>query len=239
MTSPQRYQKGVTNVSSDKTMGQLIVPDPTSVHVFMEDFNKFNPGDWFITRTHTGATAGSETISDADGGILAFYPANADDDNTFFQYKATDHVSTASEIFTLASGKKLWFKARFKVSDVTQADFFIGLQAADTTPLTSPANCIWWKSDDGDANLDFGMYASSVSTASEDAVASLSNDTYFTVGFYWDGVNTLQYFYNDAEQGSTTSTYPTTEMTISFGVQNGVAAAKTMSVDYICVIKER
>lgn len=50
MSSPQRFTKGVTNVSSDKTMGQLIVPDPISVQTFMEDFNKFVPGDWFITR---------------------------------------------------------------------------------------------------------------------------------------------------------------------------------------------
>ena len=238
MSSPQRYSKGVTNVDSSKTMGQLIVPDPTSVQVFMEDFMKFVPGDWFITRTHAGSTAGAETIGDASGGVLAFYPANADDDNTFFQYKATANVTTASEIFTLESTKKLWFKARLKVSDTGDSEFFIGLQSADTTPLTAPVDAVWWKSDDGDDYLDFGMYAASVSTLSETAIATIVDDTYFTVGFYWDGVDTIQYFYNDVIQGSSTATYPTAAMTVSFGVQNGSAAARTMSVDYIAVIKE-
>ena len=238
MSSPQRYSKGVTNVDSSKTMGQLIVPDPTSVQVFMDDFMKFVPGDWFITRTHAGSTSGAETIGDATGGVLAFYPANADDDNTFFQYKATPNVTTASEIFTLESTKKLWFKARLKVSDTGDSDFFIGLQSADTTPLTAPVDAVWWKSDDGDDYLDFGMYAASVSTLSETAIATIVDDTYFTVGFYWDGVDTIQYFYNDVIQGSSTATYPTAAMTVSFGVQNGSAAARTMSVDYIAVIKE-
>ena len=233
-----RFTKGVTNVASDKTMGQLLVPDPTSVHVFMEDFNKFNPGDWVITRVHNGATAGSETISDADGGVLAFYPANADDDSTFIQYKATANVTTASEIFTLEAGKKLWFKARFKVSDTGDSDFTIGLQSADTTPLTSPVDCITFQSDDGDDNLDFHVYNTSTSALSDTTITTLSDDTYLTVGFYYDG--TLRYFVNDAEVGSSSSlSVPTAAMTISFGVKNGSATARTMSVDYICVIKER
>jgi len=220
-------------------MGQLIIPDPTSIHVFMEDFNKFNPGDWFITRIHSGSTAGSETISDADGGILVVTPANADDDSTYFQWKAYDHVDTASEIFTLASGKKLWFKARLKCSDATQSDFLVGLQSADTTPLTAPVDAVWFTKDDGDANLDFGMYASSAATLSDTAIASLSDNTYFTVGFYWDGVDTIEYFYNDISQGSSTAAYPSAEMTISFGVRNGAAAAKVLSMDFVCCIKER
>lgn len=240
MSSPQRFSKGVTNVTSDKTMGQLIVPDPTSVHMLMDDFNKFIPDDWFITRVHTGGTAGAETVGDADGGELAFYPANADDDSTFFQFKSTANVSTASEIFTLASGKKLWFKARLKVSDTGDSDFIIGLQSADTTPTTSPVNSILFRSDDGDDYLDFQVYAASVSTLSDTALATLVDNTYFTIGFYFDGVDTLHYFYNDQEVGSSQSfTYPTAEMTLSFGVQNGSATARTMSIDYICCVKER
>ena len=239
MSSPQRYSKGVTNVTPSNTMGQLIVPDPTSVHIFMEDFNKFDPGDWFITQVATGATTSNITIGDADGGILAFYPNNGDDDSMFLQHKAYSNVSTASEIFTLASGKKLWFKSRQKVSDTGDSDFIIGLQSADTTPLTSPVDQIIWKSDDGDDYLDFSVYKASSSVTAETAVATIVDDTWLTVGFYWDGVDTIQYFLNDSIQGSTTADYPTAAMTISFGVQNGSAAARTMSVDYIAVIKQR
>jgi hypothetical protein len=39
---------------------------------------------------------------------------------------------------------------------------------------------------------------------------------------------------------SASSTYlPDTELTVSFGIQNGEAVAKTMTVDYIFAAKER
>lgn len=239
MSSPQRYSKGVTNVASDKTFGQCIIPEPASVVTFMEDFLKFDPGDWVITRVSTGATQGEDAITDATNGVLATYPNNGDDDSVFYQYKGDSGASTASEIFTLASGKKLWFRARLKISDTGDSDFIIGLQSADTTPTTSPVDAILWKSDDGDDYLDFGVYAGSVATLTDAAVATIVDGTWFTVGFYWDGVDTLQYFHNDVKQGSSTADMPSAEMTISFGVQNGSAAARTMSIDYIEVVRER
>jgi len=240
MTTPVRYTKGVTNAFSSEVMGYLGMPDPTKYHVFMEDFHRFDPGEWVITRIHTGATAGSETISDADGGILTFYPANGDDDSTFFQWKGTANVSTASEIFTISSGKKFWFKTRLYVSDATQSDFIVGLQSADTTPLTSPVDRIAFLKDDGDTNLDFSAYASSTSTLSDTGLHTVANSTHATFGFYYDGVSTLSYFVNDVQAGcGTGTTLPTAEMSPIFGIQNGAAAAKTMVIDYICAIKER
>jgi hypothetical protein len=240
MPTPKRFTNGVTTVASSETMGQLIVPDPTTVVQFMDDFFKFDPGDWLITRTHTGGTSGVETISDATNGILAFYPANADNDNTFFQFKGYSDAETASELFTVASGKKLWFKSRLKVSDTGDSDFIIGLQNADTTPLTAPADGIYFKSDDGDDALDFQVYASSSSALADTSLATLVDDTYFTVGFYWDGSSRLRYYHNDNLVGTSTGgTVPSTELTISFGVQNGSAAARTMSMDYVCAIRER
>ena len=239
MSSPQRYSKGVTNVASGTTLGQCIVPDPTTVNSLVLDFNKFTPGDWVITRIHNGTTAGAENLTDAVGGVLAFYPANADDDSTFFQWKGDENRTTATESFLTTSGKKLWFKARFKVSDTGDSDFIIGLQSADTTPTTSPVDAIWFKSDDGDDYLDFGMYSSSVATLADANVSTLVDNTYVTVGFYYDGVDKVEYFVNDSKEGETTATLPAGEMTISFGVQNGSAASRTMSVDYIVVVEER
>jgi len=219
-------------------MGQLIIPDPTSVHLFMDDFNKFVPDDWFITRIHTGATVGDETISDADGGIFAFYPGNADNDSTFLEWKGTSRIESASEIFTFESGKKLWFKSRFKVSDTGDADFFVGLKSADTTPLTAPVDGVWFQSDDGDDYLDLNAYKTSASVLTQTQIYTMADDTYITCGFYYDG--TLRMFVNDNEVASVSGfTIPTAALTISFGVQNGSATARTMSVDYICVVKER
>lgn len=239
MTSPARFSKGVTNVTSSNTFGQLICPDPTLVTVFWDDFIKFVPSDWFITRVGTGATAGAETVSDATGGILAFYPKNGDDDSTFFEYKGYDNVTSASEVFAFVASKKLWFKARFKVSDTGDSDFFVGLKSADTTPLTSPADGVWFQSDDGDDYLDLHVYASSAVVLSDTAIHTCVDDTYLTCGFYYDG-SKLWYYVNDINVGSSAGiSVPTNELTVSFGVRNGSAAARTMSVDYICAIKER
>lgn len=238
MTTPSRFTKGVTNVANGTTMGQLIIPDPTSVHIFMEDFNKWNPGDWVITKVGTGGTDGAETITDADGGILAFYPRNGDDDSTFMEWKATDHIDTASEIFTFESGKKLWFKSRFKVSDTGDSDFFVGLKSADTTPLTAPVDGVWFQSDDGDDYLDLNTYKASAAVLTQTQIYTMADDTYITCGFYYDG--TLHMFVNDNEVASVSGfTIPTAALTVSFGVQNGSATARTISVDYIFACKER
>ena len=238
MPTPQRFARGLTNVSSQNTMGQLIIPDPTSTITFMDDFLKFAPGDWFITEIGTGATAGSITLTDATNGILAVTPHNADNDSIFMQWKGTANISTASEQWTIEAAKKLWFKARLKIEDTGDSDFHIGLQSADTTPLTSPADRVVFHSDDGDDNLDFSIYASSASGLADTALVTLVDDTWFTVGFYVSG-GTMTYYHNDVIIGTSTVTFPTNEMAITMGIRNGSASARTMSIDYVACIKER
>ena len=233
----------MTNISSRNVLGQLIVPDPTSVQTFFDDFHKYIPDDWFTTRivssVTTGATAGSEAIDDAGGGILTLTNATADDDSIFMQWKGDSDAETASEIFTLETDRKLWFASRVKVSDVDATDFIMGLQNADTTPLTAPANGVFFQSDDGDAELDAHVYKGSAASSSTN-VLTLLDDTYFRLGFYFDGANVISFFNGDNSLGQiTTNDFPTTELTVSFGVRNGEAAAKSMSIDYIFVAKER
>ena len=64
-------------------------------------------------------------------------------------------------------------------------------------------------------------------------------------GWYYDGRTlanggTIQFFVDGVHVGSVDLDYvPTTELCVSFGVQNGAAAAKTMTVDWIRVLQER
>jgi len=138
----------------------------------------------------------------------------------------------------------LFFKARFSVSDATQSDFVMGLQITDATPL-AVTDGVYFIKNDGDTNLDFVVVKdSTASTAS--AITTVSNATYITVGFYYNGVDEVVY------AASTNSNNPTVlgklattnlpddeELTISFAIQNGEAVAKTMSIDYIFAAKER
>lgn len=68
------------------------------------------------------------------------------------------------------------------------------------------------------------------------------DNTFVSVGWYYDGVKELKYFVNDVQLGTLDATaayLPDTELTFSVALLNGEAAAKTMTVDYRFVSKER
>jgi hypothetical protein len=229
--APKRFTSGVTNVASDKTMGQYIAIDPTAQDEFYDNFYIYVAANWTLTTTEGGTGSATEAVADEDGGVLLVTNAAGDNDHDFFQ--------TLDEVVTLETGKKNWFRSRFKVSDATQSDFVCGLQVRDTTPL-AVSDGVWFQKDDGDTNLDFHV-AKASSQSSQTSVGTVADDTYLTTGFYFDGGTTIHYFLNNAELGTvSTSGFPTTELTVSFGVQNGEGnSAKTMSMDYILAAKER
>jgi hypothetical protein len=235
---PTRFQGGVGTTEIGNTLEELPIPDPTALHVWFDDFDDFAMADWVVTTTEAGAGSATEAVSNADGGVLLITNDAADDDADFFQYSGRDASATV-ETFKFIAGKKLWFKARMKVSDATQSDFVMGLQITDTTPL-AVTDGVYFRKDDGDANLDFVVIKDSVATT-QTAASTVANDTWFTCGFYYDGVSTIFVFKDDqriAKSGVTTLV-DDEELTISFGIQNGEAVAKTMSIDYIFVAKER
>ena len=72
-------------------------------------------------------------------------------------------------------------------------------------------------------------------------VATLVADTFVDLAFYYNGVDAIEYAVNGVKVGTAVVTnLPDDEdLTITFGIQNGEAVAKTMTIDYIFVSKER
>jgi hypothetical protein len=210
------------------------LPDPTKFHTWFNDFDDYLAAEW--VRTATGA--GTSAIANEDGGVLLTTNAAADNDAVFYQL-SENAAATAAETFKFIAGKKLWFKARFKVSDATQSDFVMGLQITDTTPL-AVTDGVYFRKDDGDALLDFVVIKDSTATT-QTGVHTVVTDTYLSMGFYYDGESAIQVFVNDSRVATSvvTNLPDDEELTVSFGVQNGEAVAKTMSLDYIFVSKER
>lgn len=222
-----RFPNGIGTVKKADTLGMLGMPDPTKFHAFMDDFDLYVAADWVVTEVGVATQA----LADGDGGLLLITNAAADN-NSSFQQKI-------GESFLFAAGKKLWFKAKFQVSDATQSDFVIGLQITDTTPL-DVTDGVFFQKDDGDANLDFHVEKNNVATTAT-AIHTMVTATDVVVGFYYDGVSEIQYFIDGVHVGtSVTTNLPDDEaLTISFGVQNGAAVAKTMTLDYVLAVKER
>jgi hypothetical protein len=234
MATPTRFPGGVTTASKTNPLGSFGLPDPTGWHTYFNDFDTYVAGDWTITTTEAGAGDATEALTDIDGGCLLITNDAADNDADFFQ--------KVGESFLMEAGKRVFFKARFKVSDATQSDFVIGLQITDTTPL-AVSDGIWFQKDDGDALLDvYCGKSSGAGTTSAAGIATVVSDTFLTVAWAYDGKGNLSYFVDNAHKGTldASSTYlPDTELTISFGIQNGEAVAKTMTLDYVFAAKER
>jgi hypothetical protein len=169
---------------------------------------------------------------------------NAAADNDSIQHQLT------TENFTMTSGKKAWFKARFKVSDATQSDFLVGLAVLDSTLLGSTdgdgfTDGIYFSKEDGDTNLDFACQKDTTTGQLRSTAIATVTTAYMSVGFEYDGLRYIKYFVNDVHIGtmdltSTQATYlPDTPVTVSFAMQNGEAVAKTMHVDYVFAAIER
>ena len=226
------FSSGVTNVSSTGSESLIKQPSRHKYHEYFNDFDVYTAGDWTITTTEDGSGSAAEALIDGDGGLLQVTNAAGDNDHDFLQLKG--------ESFKLSSSKRAYFNARFKVSDATQSDFVMGLQITDTTPLAA-SDGVNFRKDDGDALLDFVVEKDSTETLTA-GVATMADDTFIQVGFFLDPDSSqVSYFINNAEPVAVVNTNlpDNEELTVSFGIQNGEAAAKVMTIDYVNVMVER
>jgi hypothetical protein len=226
-----RFPNGVTNVNDVNLFADLGQLDATKFHTFFDDFDTYTAGDWTVTETNSGAT---QALTAGDGGLLLVTNTAADDDLVALQKNPA--------AFTFTAGKKLFFRARFKVSDATQSDLVFGLQVVDTSPLDVTDGVYFLKADGSTAVSVICRKNATTGSTSASSIATLANDTFITLGFAYDGEGNVAYEVNGAVVGSldASSAYlPDTTCTVSFALQNGEAVAKTMTVDFIYVAKER
>lgn len=245
---PLRNAAGFSNHGPDDPLGKFGIIDDSRYSFWFSDFHRSEgitsstANDWTVTATGAATVA----LADADGGVITLTNAALDDDAIFIQ--------KSGESFLFETTKKLAILGRFKVSNATQSDLVFGLQITDTTPLDVTDGIFFLKAD-GSTTLTARVEKGNVAATAN--VLTMANDTYVEVAMVYmgkpipDNNGTLTYpfrvYYKDsggiwrvADTIDATTTAPNTEeLTISFGVQNGDGNARSLSIDFILVAKER
>lgn len=195
-----------------------------------DDFFRFSTNEYTLTTVEAGAGDATEVVS-GPAGLLTLTNDAEDNDS--------DQIQWIGEPFKLAANKSLWFEARLKVSDATQSDLICGLCITDTTLIGGMTDGIYFRKDDGDANIDFVTEKDSTATSTDTGV-DLVDDTYIRLGFLVDGTSSATPYINGIAKTAQTTNLPDDEdLTFSLALMNGEAVAKSVTIDYWTVHGER
>lgn len=224
--STTNLPSGVTNAQLNVTLSTYGGMDPTVFHQYFNDFDTYAAGDWTVK----DADSGSVGLVAGDGGILALVSGATANDFASIQ------LSVAS--VALIGGNQFWFKTRINIADVTNSVLILGLCDATATPFSAITDGVWISKAATAAAMTGNVSKSS--TASTVALGNLTASTYTTLGFWYDGYQTVNFYVNGNPAGSTNiANLPSANLCVTLGVQAGTSAAQTLDVDYVFAATER
>ena len=236
---PTHFPNGVSNRTKGHPLFNYPYLDPSKYYTYFDDFFEYHSGIYTITTTEAGSGNASEAITSGAGGQLLITNDDADNDLDFFQLKG--------ESFKWDSTKRMFFSARFKTNDATQSEIIMGLQITDTTPL-DVTDGIFFLKVDADTKPDLIIEKDNTSTLSILEMDAMEDDTFVPLSFEYapldvaTGGAVFRAYQDNVQVGEitgTTNAPDDEDLTISFGIQNGEAAAKTLTIDFILVAVER
>ena len=214
-------------------------PDQTQ---FMADFTGIvldATNDWTVLKDSSAAVA---LQADALNGVVDLTSqATTDNDGSSIQ---------GNEIWGIPStaGQKLYFEARFQMSDADQMDMFIGVCenfASNPENCLTASNRIGFQIDDGDAtpHLITESSDSETDTTLSGTTYHFSDATDVTVSFVaTKGTTTdkVRFYINRTLVGTHTTNVPTANMTqAAMEISGNATGTKSMSIDYIMVAQDR
>jgi len=190
---------------------QLQVINDTTIHTggaITAPLTKSYLGDtlssWFVTITD-GASDNLDTICivpDTVGGALLMRCNDADNDLVGIQLK--------KEMFKLAVGKRLWMEWRVATKyHFTQHEYMFGLGTIDSSPITAHSDFLGFRKVDADTVYDavceFNTIESALVVHANTEALTADSLGWHRYGAYWDGVNTVTFYYDGAAIGTVAS----------------------------------
>lgn len=241
-----RSPHGLTNAAPWQTMGSAGIPDPSWAHVYHNDFDTFNTGDWTITKVGTGTVA----LTPGDGGQLLMTNTTGTSDSLYLQLAAAG--------FKLVAGKQTFFKFAGALSAITNNVFYAGLAATGASPIDVSDGVYIYKASTSAALQLIVKAAGSSVIANFPELEIPAAATQFEIGISIDQQGNVAAYFNPttgdnpisaASAASSQSrgrvvavyapTLPTVDLNVSFGLQNTTAVANTLTVDYVTAVRER
>jgi hypothetical protein len=252
--TPGRGAAGFTTDWPYGPMADSGYGNPFYYHAFSDDFDNALG----VAGLYTVSAGGAGTIahSAGDGGLALFTTAGASTNFESIQLPAADYTLPQG---TLA-GKKFFWMARLQLSDITNSAFIAGVTNITATPFTAIADGIYFTKASGGTvlNIVSAIASTLTTTAIPTSAYTFTNATNIDLAFYIDWYGNLNAFTSAnmvgfAPQSGTGATVPTrgrclqvSNLSLStanlspiLAVQTGVAAVKTMTVDFHLVQKER
>lgn len=227
-----RFPGGVGTVAETDIFANLPFPDPSVYHTLLDDFDRFAADEW------EAGGAGSPTppaLVAGNGGMLSMETSAAANDNNWLQ-----QLQPAWEVFT-QSGDQTFFRARAKVDDATNSVLVFGLQVAvASNNVLTPTDGVFLRKPAGSKNFVLVHRAAGVETVS-DPFGPIDDNAEFDVAFYYDGSGV---FAAGALNGTVRAslnppTITTQTLALTVAVQAGTAAARTLMLDQVFVMKHR
>lgn len=246
--SVTRLPNGIVNQGENTIFGgSLPFPWNFDHRVFDDEFYTFTAAQWTVTETQAGAT--QAIANPGDGGLVALVNSAADNDLNAIQRVA---AGVTGESWTLNPAKKLWGRFVIAASEATLIDWVAGLQITDATPLAVSDGLFFRKPEAGtaislvavkDSVESLLAVGTALGTGAVGATGALTGA--MTLDFFWDGQGATNGRLYAGYQGSVVGfsqpgvSFPDDEaLTLSFAVQNGSAAARTLWIDRALVIQE-
>jgi len=135
------FPNGVNNCDPYQTMAASGIPDPTFADVWVDDFNIYTAANYTVTVVGTGAaTLVPSAVTYGAGGYEVLTTSAGATDAVYQQLASAPFLLNTSSNLGL---HQLFFKAKFVLSDATNCDFYCGLMAVSTTPLSGTVDGVY------------------------------------------------------------------------------------------------